>query len=76
MSEAFGIENEVKAWLAFAAMKAAAEILVITASAPDYVRTKLEHPSQVDLAIVSRLANLLTPPAVRLIDDGFSTRLI
>lgn len=66
MSDAIGIDNEVTAWLAFAAMKVAAEILAITASAPDFIRKAIEQPSQVDLAIVARLANLLTPPAGRL----------
>lgn len=66
MSEPFGVENEVKAWLAFAAMKAAAEILAITASAPAYVQKVIASPFQVDLAIVARLADLLSPPEIRM----------
>jgi hypothetical protein len=61
---------QVKRWLAFAAMKIAAEILTLTASAPRVVRGVIEHPSQVDLAIVARLADLLGHRSARLEQDA------
>lgn len=69
MSEAFGAENETKAWLAFAAMKVTSYIIEITASAPPQVRQVMSHPSQVDLALVSRVADLLTDRSTRLADE-------
>lgn len=59
-------ELVVNRWLAFAAMKVAAEVLAITATAPAAVRELIQHPSEVDLALVTRVANLLGPRVARL----------
>jgi hypothetical protein len=55
----------IDAWLAYAAVKAAAEILAITGSAPQYVRDAILKPHVVDLAIVARLDSLLNPATIR-----------
>jgi hypothetical protein len=58
--------KRVQRWLASASAQIAAEVIAVTANAPDEIRKAMEHPSQVDLAIVSRLADLLGPRVARL----------
>lgn len=55
----------VSAWLDQAAATVVEGIVQATKDAPKNVRDAIPHPSQVDLAIVARVANLLSPAEVR-----------
>lgn len=55
----------VSAWLDAAAASVVEGIVNATKDAPVNVREAIPHPSQVDLAIVARVADMLTPAEVR-----------
>lgn len=66
MSAASKRDEKVQEWLALAALEVSAKLIEVTASAPSHVRKSMKHPSEVDLALVTRIADLIGPRVARL----------